>query len=358
MAISSIQDFFVQWHLTERCNLSCTHCYQTGGLVAELELAEIKEVLGEITEMITAWEEAYSLKFSPGLNVTGGEPFLRKDLFEILEEMAARNFAIYLLTNGTMVDEEKAKALAGLGVRGVQVSLEGPQDIHDAIRGNGSFAASCLGVRHLLNAGLKVTMNATLSEINGDKFREMVGIAGDLGAQRLGFSRLVPSGRGLGLVDRVIGSDRVKEIYQDIFSMPTNGLEIVTGDPVASQLRNGLTNEDCGDIATGGCAAGVSGLTLLADGTILPCRRLAVTIGNVREDSLREIWANSPVLERLRDRRSYGGKCGKCPRWATCRGCRAIAYAHSLARGEDDILAGDPQCFIDLDIEADLKEIG
>ncbi|MEN8134570.1 MAG: radical SAM protein [Thermodesulfobacteriota bacterium] len=348
MSISSLQEFFVQWHLTERCNLNCSHCYQSGDRVDELSLVEIRDVLDEIIEMIKAWEETYGLEFSPSLNVTGGEPFLRQDLFEILAEMRSRDFAIYLLTNGTLLDVDKTMALADLGVRGVQVSLEGPQEIHDSIRGKGSFEASCRGVQHLLDGGLKVTLNATLSEINGDKFGEMVEIANSLGVQRLGFSRLVPSGRGLGLIDRMIDSEQVREIYQKIFSLPTNGLEIVTGDPVASQMRSGLDNEDCGEVATGGCAAGVSGLTLLPDGTVSPCRRLAVTVGNVREDSLREIWANSPVLGKLRDRESYRGKCGRCPRWATCRGCRAIAHAHALSRGENDMLAEDPQCFIDI----------
>ena len=346
MPISSLQEFFVQWHLTERCNLNCSHCYQTGAQVEELSLAEIRGVLDEIIEMIRAWEDAYQLEFSPSLNVTGGEPFLRKDLFDILAEMLSRDFAIYLLTNGTLIDEGKSKALADLGISGVQVSIEGPLEIHDSIRGNGSFESSCRGVKHLLEAGLNVTLNATLSEINGDKFGEIVDIANDLGVQRLGFSRLVPSGRGLGLVDRMIDSDRVRDIYAEIFSLQTGDLEIVTGDPVASQMRNGSGNEDCGDVATGGCAAGVSGLTLLPDGSISPCRRLSMTVGNVREDSLREIWANSPVLEQLRDRDIYRGKCGSCRRWAACRGCRAIAYAHSLSWGGNDLLAADPQCFI------------
>jgi radical SAM protein with 4Fe4S-binding SPASM domain len=346
MPISSRQEFFIQWHLTERCNLSCSHCYQTGGRVEELSLAEIREVLDEATEMLRGWSAAYQLTFSPSLNVTGGEPLLRKDLFEILHEMRSRDFAIYLLTNGTLIDNEKAMALADLGVRGVQVSIEGPREIHDSIRGKGSFRSACRGVSCLVAAGLQVTLNATLSELNADKFREMVTIASDLGAQRLGFSRLVPSGRGLGLVDQMIDCNRLREIYQAIFSLPTNGVEIVTGDPVASQMRDGAATEDCGTVPTGGCAAGVSGLTILPDGTVTPCRRLMIPIGNVREDSLREIWANSTVLEQLRDRESYRGKCGSCPRWASCRGCRAIAYAYSLSRGEGDILAEDPQCFI------------
>lgn len=346
MPISSLQEFFVQWHLTESCNLSCTHCYQTGGKTDELSLAEIKDVLAEISDMLQVWTEAYQLEFSPSLNITGGEPFLRKDLFAILGEMAPRGFALYLLTNGTLVDQEKATMLADLDVKGVQVSIEGPEKIHDTIRGKGSFSASCKGISHLLDAGLAVTLNATLSEVNAEKFRQMIEISSSLGVQRLGFSRLVPSGRGLGLVDQMIGRQRVKEIYESIFSLPSNGIEIVTGDPVASQMKAGLSVDDYGSIATGGCAAGISGLTILPDGTVTPCRRLAIPVGNVREDSLREIWANSEILEQLRDRSKYKGKCGKCRRWAHCRGCRAIAYAHSLFQGEGDLLAEDPQCFI------------
>jgi radical SAM protein with 4Fe4S-binding SPASM domain len=299
--------------------------------------------------MLEAWSETYQLEFSPSLNITGGEPFLRKDLFEILEEMSTAGFAIFLLTNGTLIDKEKAEHLARLGINGVQVSIEGPEEIHNSIRGKGSFAASCKGVSHLVKAGLRVTLNATLSEINAEKFQDMIDIATGLGVQKLGFSRLVPSGRGLDLVNRMIGRAEVKEIYESIFGLDTGDLKIVTGDPVASQMRNGIEPvDDCGSIATGGCAAGVSGLTILPDGTIIPCRRLPIPLGNVRQDSLREIWANSEILEQLRDRSQYKGKCGSCERWAVCRGCRAIAYAYSLTMGEPDILADDPQCFIEI----------
>jgi radical SAM protein with 4Fe4S-binding SPASM domain len=347
MPISSLQEFFVQWHLTERCNLRCTHCYQTGGKIEELSLAEIRKVMDEIIDMLKAWSEMYQLEFSPSMNITGGEPFLRKDLFEILEEMSTAGFAIFLLTNGTLIDEEKAEDLARLGINGVQVSIEGPEEIHDSIRGSGSFAASCKGISHLVKAGLRVTLNATLSEINAEKFQDMVDIAIALGVQRLGFSRLVPSGRGLDLVNRMIDREGVGKIYESIFGLDTGTLKIVTGDPVASQMRNGLEIvDDCGSIATGGCAAGVSGLTILPDGAVIPCRRLAIPLGNVREDSLREIWVNSEILNQLRDRSQYKGRCGSCARWALCRGCRAIAHAYSLTQGEGDILAEDPQCFI------------
>ncbi len=102
-----------------------------------------------------------------------------------------------------------------------------------------------------------------------------------------------------------------------------------------------------GYTAKGGCAAGVSGLTIRPDGTMNPCRRLNIPIGNLRKDSIRDIWATSEVLCSLRDKSKYKGKCGKCNRWANCRGCRAIAYAYSQSVGKNDFLAEDPQCFID-----------
>lgn len=345
MPISSQQEFFVQCHLTEKCNLRCTHCYQSGSADGELSPDEIRALLAELADLLQAWREAYGLEFAAGLNVTGGEPLLHPDLEEILGEMTGGGFAVFLLTNGTLIDADRAARLADLGVRGVQVSIEGPEEIHDTIRGRGSFAAACAGIAHLVAAGHTVTMNATLSALNAGRFREMVGLCASLGAQRFGFSRLVPAGRGAGLVDRILEPGRVRRIYQELFSHRVPGVEIVTGDPVASQLRTTGDADDCGDVATGGCAAGVSGLTIMPDGTVVPCRRLPIPLGNIRQDSLREIWATSKILEQLRDRASYKGACGSCRRWAHCRGCRAIAYASSLARGQTDLLADDPQCF-------------
>ena len=347
MPIGTSHDFFIQWHLTERCNLRCTHCYQSGAMSAELSLDEITSVIDEVDEMIAGWSESYAMDFSPSFNVTGGEPFLRSDLFDILSALRSREFSIYLLTNGTLVTEEKAARLAELEIKGVQVSIEGPEEVHDAIRGSGSFMRSVAGIQMLLRQGLVVTLNATLSEVNADRFTDIISLASSLGAQRLGFSRLVPSGRGRDLIHRSLSSDMVRHLYERIFSLQPVGLEIVTGDPVASQMSctpdssNGLS-----DIPSGGCAAGISGLTLLSDGTITPCRRMPVPLGNVRTDSLREVWATSEVLEMLRDRSRYKGRCGACSRWSTCRGCRAIAYAWSQTTGSGDLLADDPQCFI------------
>ncbi len=344
----SEHDFFIQWHLTERCNLRCRHCYQGEMKKDEMSLSETREVVEEVSDTLTSWAETYNINFLPSFNVTGGEPFLRKDLFEILGEISKKGFDIYLLSNGTLINKERAKALSEFGVKGVQVSVEGPEDIHDKIRGKGSFALSAKGIKNLLDSNIKVTLNVTLSHLNAEYVKDLISFASSIGAQRLGFSRLVPSGRGKALLNEMLETKKVKEIYKSLLSTHIKSLDIVTGDPVASQMDLKI-NTDMGYTVHGGCAAGLSGLTIMSDGTMIPCRRLNIPIGNIRRESLREVWATSEVLNLLRDKSKYKGKCGRCKRWASCRGCRAIAYAYSQAKGENDFLAEDPQCFIESD---------
>ncbi|MEW5744952.1 MAG: radical SAM protein [Nitrospirota bacterium] len=346
MPTGNEHDFIVQWHLTERCNLSCRHCYQTGGRSDELSLHEITDVVSEAAEMFGDWAEAYGIGIAPSFTLTGGEPFLRPDLAQVLETIADRGFELFLLSNGTMIDMERARMLAALGVKGVQVSIEGPEAVHERIRGKGSFAAALRGVHYLLGEGIEVTLNTTLSEVNADSFMRLVSLASAMGVHRLGFSRLVPSGRGAGLLSDMLDTGRVKRLYTALRSLGTDNLALVSGDPLFSQMAFDAETGEGGSVACGGCAAALSGLTILPDGTVTPCRRLPIPIGNVREDSLRELWAVSPVLEQLRNRRKYKGKCGRCSRWAVCRGCRAIAYAAAQARGSDDFLGEDPQCFL------------
>ena len=345
-------DFLIQWHLTERCNLRCRHCYQTGASGPELSFDEVRQGIDEIGEMLDTWAASYALSLSPSFNITGGEPLLRQDLFAVLRELQVRGYPAFLLTNGTLVGRRTADELKDAGVQGVQVSIEGCEEVHDSIRGTGSYDRATNGVAHLLDAGLAVTLNVTLSRLNAGAMQNVVRLASHLGVQRLGFSRIVPVGRGQEFVSQMLPAEEVRDLYESLFSLDIAGLEIVTGDPVASHLRSdraegkGSGKEEARGVPCGGCSAGVAGLTFLADGTIVPCRRMPIPLGNLRTEALREIWAESAVLDALRDKTRYRGKCGICARWDGCRGCRAIAYAASQARGENDYLAEDPQCFL------------
>jgi AdoMet-dependent heme synthase len=306
---------------------------------------EIDKTISIFSDTIKTWSDLYDIAFSPAVNVTGGEPFLRHDLGRILDSLRQNNFDVFLLTNGTQIKEREASMLADVPVKRVQVSLEGPERVHDVIRGTGSFKSAICGVSHLLLKDIKVTLNLTLSVLNVDYIEEMALFGASLGVDRVGFSRLVPSGRGLALIDSMLTRDRVREAYERIRAVAIPGIEIVTGDPVYMCARDNTPPENT-TVPFGGCAAGVSGITILSDGTLLPCRRLNVPLGNIMKDNLRAIWAASPVLSDLRNKDKYKGKCCSCIHWARCRGCRAIAYQYSSAKGKGSYLSEDPQCFI------------
>src|ERR1700690_2237796 len=116
----------------------------------------------------------YHVDFTSSFNVTGGEPFFRRDFFNVLEELKNKGFDTFILSNGTLIDRNKAEALATLAVKGVQGSIEGPENVHDAIRGPGSFISSMKGIRNLLEAGIQVTLNTTLSDMNAPCFMNVI----------------------------------------------------------------------------------------------------------------------------------------------------------------------------------------
>jgi MoaA/NifB/PqqE/SkfB family radical SAM enzyme len=235
MATNILHEFFIQWHLTERCNLWCKHCYQGERSTEELTLPEIKSVIAEVSAMLRDWSLTHGIVYSPSMNITGGEPFLRNDLFGILEEIKKQGIDVFLLTNGTLVSGESARQLADLGISGVQISIDGPEEVHDDIRGPGSFWAAAAGIEHLVDAGIPVTLNVTLSSLNAGQMTKIVAFGSHLGARRIGFSRHVPSGRGSYLISRMLTSEQVRELYEDLLSLELKGTEIVTNDPLATR---------------------------------------------------------------------------------------------------------------------------
>jgi MoaA/NifB/PqqE/SkfB family radical SAM enzyme len=127
-------EFFVQWHLTERCNLRCRHCYQ-GIVAAEMSKEEIYQAIRNVQATIKSWVTEYDLAISPSFHFTGGEPILRTDLPYILDYAGQCGFSTSLLSNGTLISADVAGQLQKAGVRDVQVSLDGTEKIHDGIRG-------------------------------------------------------------------------------------------------------------------------------------------------------------------------------------------------------------------------------
>jgi radical SAM protein with 4Fe4S-binding SPASM domain len=337
-------DFFIQWHLTERCNLSCRHCYQGRKKPAEMDAHDVKREIDGAAGMLQAWAREYGISLSPSIHFTGGEPFLYDGLWDVAAHAGQMGFRVAVLTNGTLVTAADAARSKNLNVKDVQVSLEGPPDVHDGIRGRGSFAAAMAGARLLIEAGNPVSANMTLTRANIGRMEETAEIAKEAGFSGIGFSRLVPCGRGKGMADVMLTPREIETAYGKLTGMSRAAFECASGDPlahIAGQDRNIAGDGQ----ALSGCSAGVLGITVTSDGSVMPCRRIGIKIGNLRRTTLRRIWSSSKVLRQLRERENYKGKCGHCPLWTSCRGCRAIAFAYSASCGTPDLFADDPQCW-------------
>ena len=337
-------DFFIQWHLTERCNLRCRHCYQGPKRPLEMTVGDVCSEIDGAVRMFQAWESEQDVRVSPSIHFTGGEPLLYRGFWDVVRHARLAGCRVAVMTNGCLVTEEGAGRFRELGVFDIQVSLEGPPALHDSIRGEGSFRAALKGVDRLARAGNRVSANVTLSRLNAPFIDETVKIARNAGFGSIGFSRLVPCGSGGMMIESVLSPDEVRDAYGKALSLGTRELAVVSGDPLAGTLRGKAPSVDCG-LTLSGCSAGFSGVTIASDGAVMPCRRIGISVGNLKRKSLRDIWATSRTLWRLRDRRSYRGRCGQCSLWPSCRGCRAVAYAWSSAHGLADLFADDPQCW-------------
>jgi radical SAM protein with 4Fe4S-binding SPASM domain len=326
--------FYFQWHFLEQCNLRCSHCYQKDFECRELEDSKILEIAGTLESTLTKWNR------DGRVSLTGGEPFLRKDLLlKLLDffETSKPFYWIGILTNGTLIDKNITNRMKKFSkLKEVQVSLDGANaGTHDALRGTGSFDKAVYGLQLLKREGFTVSIMFTLHRQNRSEALKIIDTAEDLGVDFLTIERMVPFSRE-DIEQFHLQPQELKQIYEDIYRRKIDvekkgKLKIRVSRPLW-----GLVNDSAG----GFCPAGFTSLSILHDGTVLPCRRLEIPIGNILDDGLYKIWYTSDVLWKLRDKKLLGGKCGTCELLGNCGGCRAIAQALY-----NDFTAQDPQCW-------------
>lgn len=346
--MAAVEEFYFQWHLTQRCNFRCQHCYQAGDGGVELAWGDLKLVADEIALALSKW------KCLGHIALTGGEPLLRAETLDLLDYLAEAPEVgtIDLLTNGTLVDDRVVgRLVATPKFRRVQVSLDGssPQT-HDAIRGPGAFAKALSAIRKLVQAGVTTRVMFTLHRDNVADVPGLVELALREGLEGVVVDRLVPVGRGAALKGLLLQPAELRDVYHDLFLRSEelahcgSSLHIVKLRTLWALVEPRRMSEEA-DLPVqqhlgAMCSAGMAGLCILEDGTVLPCRRLPIPLGNVLHDSLFEIWYTSPVLWQLRDRSGIKGKCRDCEYASRCGGCRAMAYAVT-----GDHLEADPQCW-------------
>ena len=333
----------ISWNITRKCNLRCEHCYISAGRIGKAEARDelsTEECFAVIDQLCEVNSEAL-------LILTGGEPLLRKDVFEIARHAGGRGLWVVVGTNGVMITEGLVERIAAAGIKGLSLSLDSlDPDVHDRFRGvQGAWDNTVEGSEVLRCAGLPFIIQTTIGDHNADEILEIARMAHRLGARVFNLYFLVPAGRGAFISD--ITPQKYEETLQRLIAMQKEfaGAMLVNAK-CAPHFQRVLYERDPSSPflkafagGAGGCPAGTHYVGIRPNGDVTPCPYLPVYGGNLREKSFREIWEASEVFQRIRARKTLGGRCGACEFAGVCGGCRARAYGST-----GDYMAEDPWC--------------
>jgi len=332
--------FRVQWHLTNKCTNNCKFCYITQRKLRELSTKEIFSIIDSLEE------SARKLGLKPmRIYFTGGDPLLRKDLFEILSYCREKDIDIGILGCPNLLTSQIIKKLSKYISR-YQISIDGLENTHDYFRGKGSFRLSISALKKLKKAGILTIVQSTVSKVN---MEEMPSLAKYIASKKIAdiysFARLVPEGAGKQFKEDLPSPSEYRDFLLKMFytyqEIRKYNKEIMFHfkEPLWNLLfyELGLFHPKKTSYFVGGCGIGRQ-IVIDVDGSVYECRRYPVKIGKMPEQRLEEIFSSElhifhTKLENIR-------KCRDCPLFYSCRGCRAIAYFVN-----SDYFAEDPQCW-------------
>jgi heme b synthase len=333
----------IAWEVTRSCNLNCVHCRAAancGPYVGELSTEKCFQLIDEIAAVS-----------SPVIILTGGEPLLRPDIFDIASYGTKKGLRMVMATNGMLVDEATAKKMIKSGIKRVSVSLDGKDAVsHDAFRQEkGAFAGAMAGIEALKSAGMEFQINTTITTANLKQIKDILELAKKLGAAAHHIFLLVPTGRGKDLANEALSAAEYEEALM-WFHQESMTCEIQLKATCAPHyFRIMHQQKDKGQRKkpvsgqfhemTRGCLGGISFCFISHIGQVQPCGYLELNCGNVQKQSFADVWNNSEVFRNLRDLSKYDGKCGRCEFIKVCGGCRARAY-----EATGDYLAEEPLC--------------
>lgn len=332
--MSDYKPYIVSWNVTRRCNLLCPHCYidSTARLEqnnSELTLEEARLVIDELSY----------INDKLMLVLSGGEPLLRGDIYDLVEYASSGGFIPVLGSNGILLTREVVRLLKDAGLRGVGVSIDSvkPEE-HDRFRGfNGAWELSVSGLRYAQEAGIEAQIDVTLTDRNYQEIDRFIEFGVGLGVKAINFFFLICTGRAM---KTDISTNNYESALRYIASRTFTERRLMVRARCAPHIYRVLY-EDGYSIPPGtrGCLAGRSYMRIDPEGNVTPCPYMPVIVGNVRESSLAEIWEGSSYLRLLREG-NYKGRCGACEYTEICGGCRARAFVNRKDIMDEDSLCG------------------
>jgi heme b synthase len=332
------------WETTRRCNLACLHCRAAAGsgpYPDELTTAEGQKLLDDLATMGQIV-----------VILTGGEPLLRDDIFDLAAYGAGLGHRMVMAVNGTLMTPQVAARLQEVGIQRVSISIDGADAAsHDRFRAvEGAYVGALAGIAACKEAGLPFQINTTVTRANRHELPAIHALALKLKAAAHHVFVLVPTGRGELIREELLSPeeyeatlhwllDRQKEGH--LFIKPTCAPQFyrlwrqdaaARGEAITA-AANGM------EAMTKGCLGGQGFAFVSYRGEVQPCGYLELVAGNIRETPFPEIWAQAELFQQLRRVDDYHGKCRVCQYRKVCGGCRARAFALT-----GDVLGDDPIC--------------
>ena len=328
----------ISWNITQRCNLRCAHCYldaahRSGRRTEELSTEACLRVVDQIARV------------TPGtfLILTGGEPLLRPDLYEIAAHAAARGCFVVVGSNGLALTPKAVRRLQASGVQGVGISLDASEPkVHDAFRGvPGAWEQTVRAARVLRDEDMPFLIQTTVTQQNHRDLEAVAELACHLGAQALNVYFLVCTGRGQEMTD--LSPQAYEATLERVYALSRRyGERMWVTAKCAPHFRRVVHRHDPNSplmkTYQGGCPAGTHYARITPAGEVTPCPYIPTVAGSLKQQDFRAIWADSPLMHSLRQP-ALRERCGVCEYRSVCGGCRARALA---AKG--DLLADDPWC--------------
>ncbi len=331
----------LSWNITRRCNLSCSHCYlpavtgaESAGCSLSSELST-EEALGVIDGIAAVNSEVM-------LILSGGEPLLRPDLFDLASRATAKGMMVVVGSNGLLIDKAAARRLRKSGVTGISISLDSTTpDLHDAVRScPGAWERTVAAIQACVDEDLSVQINTVVTKKNHDQLPALMTLSRHLGATVFSPFFLVCTGRGEEMTD--ITPHQYEQVLSLIVESQGKFGDLMIRTRCAPTVRRILYERNPASsllkMGTGRCMAGQSYCRISPEGDVTPCPYMPLAAGNVRQQDFKYIWDRADVFKALR-RPALKGKCKDCEYRQLCGGCRARAYASHY-----DPLAEDPWC--------------
>ena len=338
----------VSWNVTRKCNLKCSHCYinaTSNELNNELTTEEGKNLIDKIAALSR-----------PMLILSGGEPLLREDLFELIRYGTSKGLKMALGSNGYLVTKTIASQLKEAGIKTASISLDSSfPELHDEFRGlKGAWSKAIAAIKALKESNILVQVNTTLTQQNFNDIDNIMSLVESLGVENFHLFFLVPTGRGTKITDisPTMYENMIKTTFARSFKHTLNVRPSCAPQFMRIAQGQGIDMKQW----IRGCIAGLYYCRIYPNGDVTPCPYLPINLGNIRNKQFKEIWLNSDVLNNLRNFNTLKGKCGKCDFRQTCGGCRARAYGlsgdfidfcgdlHEPSEQKADYLAEDPWC--------------